>query len=175
MHSHSRVQLDEILPQVYGELREIASRALDRERTDHSYQTTELVHEAYVRLAAVNQIQWQDTDHLLRASIGVIRRVLIDYARAKKARKRNPEGVLLRTSADEVPDASSDRGLDLIELEEALEQLGAFDARKAEIVELRYFGGQEIEEIARIMGLSASTVKREWALAKAWLMRQLSK
>lgn len=173
--SPSRIQLDEILPEVYSDLRAIASRALDRERTNHSYQTTELVHEAYVRLAAVNQIDWRDPDHILRAAVGVIRRVLIDYARAKKSKKRTPDGVLHHGVESELHSPTPNEGIDILELEVALEKLKQLDLRKAEIVELKYFGGQEIDTIGRLIGVSSTTVKREWSLAKAWLLRELNR
>ncbi len=171
--SDSKVRLDEILPEVYTDLRAIASRALDRERSDHTYQTTELVHEAYVRLAAVNRIDWDNPDHLLRAAVGVIRRVLIDYARHRKALKRTPQGPAVPAENVTLADQDTKAGVDLLELEEALEKLKAIDQRKAEIVELKYFGGQDIDTIARVLGISPTTIKREWVLAKAWLTREL--
>ncbi|MCA9191787.1 MAG: sigma-70 family RNA polymerase sigma factor [Planctomycetales bacterium] len=172
--SPSRVTLDEILPQVYEDFRAIASRALKREPEGHSYQTTELVHEAYLRLAEVKLIDWLDEDHVLRAAVGVVRRVLIDYARAKKSQKRDvnkaaalaPEGILLGTTVD--ADC-----IDLIALDEALYRLRELDSRKAEIVELKFFGGQDNETTARILSVSPSTVKRDWTLARAWLSREL--
>ncbi len=174
MTSPSRIQLDQILPLVYDDLRRIASRILENERSGHSYQTTELVHETYVRLAQIQQIDWADKDRLLYAAVGVMRRVLIDYARAKKTKKREPQGVLLR-SPDECVDGAQQEtaGLDLLALDEVLEKLKDFDERKAQVVELRYFGGQQVDTIARLLGVSPATVKRDWQLAKAWLLREL--
>lgn len=171
----SRVQLDEILPAVYDDLRSIASQALKRESSDHTFQTTELVHEIYLKLAGIRELDWSDSDQLLRAAVGIVRRILIDYARAKKATKRVPDG----SAAFENPLCYHDEnGIsappDLLELEEALERLHALDPRKSEVVHLRYFGGQDVETVARLLQISPTTVKREWALAKAWLYRELS-
>jgi RNA polymerase sigma factor (TIGR02999 family) len=171
----SRFQLDQILPVVYDELRKFASRVLDDERESHSFQTTELVHETYVRLAKIDKIEWTNQDHVLRAAIGVMRRVLIDYARGRNAKKRNPEQLLLQC-----PNSGFDGAIDpppevdLIALDEALVKLAEFDPRKAEVVEMRYFGGQDILTIARLLGISPATVKRDWTLAKTWLHRELS-
>ncbi len=168
-----RVRLDEILPLVYDDLRRYASKALDRERQDHTLQTTDLVHEAFVRLANINRINWSDQDHLLRAAVGAMRRVLIDYARAKQTQKRDPgrNNLLPTGHFDGIVDPPPD--VDLLALDEAISKLHQFDARKAEIIELRFFGGQDIDSVARILGISATTVKRDWALAKAWLSREL--
>ena len=171
----SRFRLDEMLPVVYDELRKYAHRVLDDERDSHSFQTTELVHETYVRLAKINQIEWTNQDHVLRASIGVMRRVLIDYARSHNAKKRNPEQLMLRcpnSGFDESVEPPPE--IDLIALDEALKKLAEFDARKAEVVELRYFGGQDIATIARLLDISKATVKRDWTMAKSWLHRELS-
>ncbi len=173
--SPSRIRLDEVLPEVYGDLKAIASRALTQERVDHSYQTTELVHEVYLRLASIKEIDWSDPDQLLRAAVGVVRRVLIDYARARKTQKRNPGPFRVVSAANNFNDCVANvPEFDLLELEEALEKLKMFDERKAELVQLRYFGGQDIDTIARLLSVSATTIKREWALAKAWLQRELS-
>lgn len=175
MTNNSRLQLDEILPEVYNELRQFASRALRNERDSHSFQTTELVHETYVRLAGISRMEWTDEDHVLRAAIGVMRRVLIDHARKKNSKKRNPEQLKLvcpNSGFDEKVDAPPE--LELIALDEALTKLAGIDPRKAEVVELRYFGGQEVAEVARLLNLSTATVKRDWTFAKAWLLKELA-
>jgi RNA polymerase sigma factor (TIGR02999 family) len=171
----SRIRLDEILPEVYADLKSIASRALRGERADHSYQTTELVHEIYLRLSTVRAIDWSNSDHLRRAATGVVRRVLVDYARTRNARKRTPDDAwaLAATQAQQERSDPTD-GLDLLDLESALARLEALDSRKAEIVQLKYFGGQDNVTIARVLGISPTTVKREWALARAWLQRELT-
>ncbi len=173
--NRSRIRLDEILPDVYADLKSIASRALKNERADHSYQTTELVHEIYLRLSTIRAIDWSNSDHLLRAATGVVRRILIDYARAHRTLKRTPPDPSIDASEELSRHRETvETELDLLDLEEALKRLEALDPRKAEVVTLRYFGGQNNETIARVLGLSAVTVKREWAMARAWLRRELS-
>lgn len=170
----SRIRLDEILPEVYSDLKSIASRALKGERADHSYQTTELVHEIYLRLSSIRAIDWNDSDHLLRAATGVVRRVLIDYARNRNAQKRTPDdGWAISAIQSQQETQLPSEGLDLLDLEAALARLEELDSRKAEIVQLKYFGGQDNPTIARVLGISPTTVKREWALARAWLQREL--
>lgn len=170
-----RIQLDEILPEVYDDLRRFASGALVNERDSHSFQTTELVHETYVRLAGISRMQWTDKDHVLRAAIGVMRRVLIDHARAKNTKKRDPEQLKLvapNRGFNEQVDAPIE--LDLLSLDEALKKLAEIDPRKAEVVELKYFGGQNNTAVARLLGLSTATVKRDWTFARAWLLKEIS-
>lgn len=173
--NRSRIRLDEILPEVYADLKSIASRALRNERAGHSYQTTELVHEIYLRLSMIKSIDWNDHGHLLRAAAGVVRRVLIDYARSRQAIKRTPDQTPPSPEVEPPPGwIDSPEDVDLLELEEALTRLETFDARKAEIVQLRYFAGQDNESIAKVLGISPTTVKREWTLARTWLQRELS-
>lgn len=171
----SRIRLDAILPLVYEELRACASRALANERFDHTFQTTELVHETYVRLANLREINWDDDKDVLRAAVAVMRLVLIDYARARKAKKRSGGRILLSCSGETYRDPASDpQSIDLLALDTVLEKLRTIDSRKADIVELRYFGGQTIEEVAGLVGVSIATVKREWTFARAWLHRELA-
>lgn len=175
MPAFPRIQLDEFLPVVYDQLRHCASRALDSERDSHTFQTTELVHETYIRLSEIEEIEWTNKDHVLRASVCVMRRVLIDHARKKKSQKRNPQQLVLRCPNQGFNEAiDPPPELDLLALDEALTRLAEFDQRKAEVVELRYFGGQEIATIARLLNLSNATVKRDWTIARAWLLRELS-
>ena len=171
----SRIRLDAILPLVYEELRSCASRALSNERHNHTFQTTELVHETYVRLANLNEIDWDDNKDVLRAAVAVMRRVLIDYARARNAKKRDGGQILLSCSGEMYRDpASEPQPIDLLTLDVVLEKLRAIDTRKADIVELRDFGGQTIEDVAGLLGVSIATVKREWTFTRAWLHRELA-
>ena len=170
----SRFQLDAILPLVYDELRDCASRALANERADHTFQTTELVHEAFVRLANLHEINWNENKDVLRAAVGIMRRILIDHARARNALKRNGGQILLTCSEDSLPNQENNtQPIDLLALDLVLEKLHSFDPRKAEIVELRYFGGQTVAEVAELLSISTATVKREWTFTKAWLGREL--
>lgn len=171
----SRVQLDDVLPAVYDEMRNLASRMMSGERAGHSFQTTELVHEAYMRLAKLEKIDLANRQHMMRIAVGVMRRVLIDYARKHNAKKRDPNQLFLQcpvvgfeNSVEPTPQ------IDLLALDEALTSLREIDDRKAEIIELRYFGGQNIDAIADVLGVSVATVKRDWALAKAWMYRELN-
>ena len=172
--SSTRKKLDQLLPLVYEELRGCASRALQHERSNHTFQTTELVHETYVRLARLKEIDWTDKLDITRVAVAVMRRVLIDYARGRAASKRDPSNLLLAPPGmDEKQSNDMSEQIDLLALNEALEKLQEFDERKAELVELRYFGGQTIDQTAQIMNISVATVKRDWALAKAWLYREI--
>ena len=173
MVGEPRVQLDELLPLVYDDLREFASRELRGERPGHTLQTTALVHEAYVRMARLNQINWNHRDDVLRAAIGVMRRVLIDFARARNAKKRDRSRIELATPTETIADEAAEPSFDLLALDDALEKLREIDVAKAEVVELKYFGGQTNDETARILGISLATVKRHWAFSRAWLYREL--
>ncbi len=171
----SRIQLDKILPLVYEELRGCASRALSNERKDHTFQTTELVHEAYVRLAKLREIDWHDKHDVMRAAVGVMRRVLIDHARAHRAQKRNSGRVMIDCPVDRLEKkVNSPEPIDLVALDSVLEKLRELDERKAEIVELRYFGGLTIENVSEVLSISVATVKRDWAFTRAWLHRELA-
>ena len=171
----SEVQLDDVLPIVYDELRHVAARLMSNERAGHSLQTTELVHEAYMRLAKIEQFDWNNQQHILRIAVGVMRHVLIDYARKRNAKKRDPQQLfLLCPNAGFENSIEPPPSLDLLALDEALTQLRKLDERKADIVELRYFGGQSIEKTAEVLEVSVATVKRDWALAKAWMYRELN-
>ncbi|MCA9265153.1 MAG: sigma-70 family RNA polymerase sigma factor [Planctomycetales bacterium] len=164
-----RQQLDQILPDVYDDLRRLAANELNRERRGHTIQTTALVHEAYLRLVGQRHVDWQDAQAIRRAAVICMRRILVDYARQRNARKRQVEGV--RISLSGVTQASNDP--DLLALNEALDELEQLDPRQAAIVELRYFGGMTLQETADNCGISLATVKREWVTARAWLYRRL--
>jgi len=166
--------LERLTPLVYGELRRLARRHLSRERSDHTLQSTALVHEAYLRLIDQRSVQWQNRAHFFGVAAQLIRRILIDYARAKQAGKRGAGACLL--SLDEALDSpAGGRPLDIVALDDALEQLAKIDPRQSRIVELRFFAGLTVEETAEVLNVSTPTVNREWAAAKAWLFRELNR
>jgi RNA polymerase sigma factor (TIGR02999 family) len=164
--------LNQLLPLVYDELRRLADRYLHRERADHTLQATALVHEAYLRLID-QRVSWANRAHFFGVAAEMMRRILIDYARSRQAAKRGSAGIKL--SLDDVLEITDERAADLIALDEALKALAEFDAQKARIVELRFFGGLSIEETAAVLGLGTATITRQWRLAKAWLYHELSK
>lgn len=164
--------LDELLPVVYAELRRLAASYLRRERANHTLQPTALVHEAYLRLVDQTQVQWQNRAHFFGVAAQMMRRILVDHARAHDAEKRG--GEFQKLSLDENVDVSGGgRDLNLVALDEALDRLAALDPQKSKIVELRFFGGLSVEETAEVLGVSAPTVKRQWRMAKAWLYGQV--
>jgi RNA polymerase sigma-70 factor (ECF subfamily) len=158
---------------VYVELQKLASSHMRKERSDHTLSATALVHEAYIRLAKSNP-QWETRGHFFGIAANVMRQVLIDHARARHAEKRDGDWIKL-TLTSAIPEIESqvEEGLDVLQLNTALQALEAIDARQAKIVELRYFGGLSIEETADIMNLSIATIKREWSTAKLFLKRLL--
>lgn len=165
-------ELDALFPHVYDELRAMAHRHLLGERTQHTLGTTGLVHEAYLRLAALDRIRFANPSHVLGVAATAMRRILIDYAVARRADKRG--GGVDAAPLDDALVMAASRSEELIALDEALQRLGAFDARLARVVECRFFGGMSIEETAEAMGTSPATVKRDWTLARAWLNRELA-
>jgi RNA polymerase sigma-70 factor, ECF subfamily len=167
-----RPSLEALLPLVYDELRRLAAHYLRGERPGQTLQPTALVHEAYLRLLKDRPDRWQNRAHFCAIAAHSMRQILIDRARARDAQKRG--GGAPRVTFDEsLPVTAPDGQVDLIALDAALERLAALDADQARIVELRYFGGLTIEETADAMGISPATVKRHWALARAWLAREL--
>lgn len=156
---------------VYDELRRRAAAYLRRERVGHTLQPTALVHEAYLRLVEQDRVVWQGRAHFLAIAASMMRRVLMDHGRRQKAGKRGGGGT--RVTLDEAFSLVSPRGLDLLALDTALSELAAIDEQQARIVELRAFGGLEVEETAEVLGISTATVKRHWAFALAWLQRRL--
>jgi RNA polymerase sigma factor (TIGR02999 family) len=163
-----------LTPLVYSELRRLARRHLSRERSDHTLQSTALVHEAYLRLVDQRNVQWQNRAHFFGVAAQLIRRILIDHARARQAGKRGAGACLL--SLDEALDApSGGRPLDVVALDDALEQLTKIDPRQSRIVELRFFAGLTVQETAEVLNVSTPTVNREWNAAKAWLFRELNR
>jgi len=164
--------LDELLPLIYSELRKLASNYLRRERSGHTLQATALVHEAYLRLVDQNQVQWQNRAHFFGVAAQMMRRILVDHARAHDADKRG--GEFQKLSLDENLEVSGgDQDLNLVALDDALNRLAELDPQKSKIVELRFFGGLSVEETAEVLNVSAPTVKRQWRMAKAWLYGQI--
>lgn len=177
--SDPQQRLNELLPLVYDQLRDYASRALNDEPIGLTLQTTDLVHEIYLRLSQLREIRWNSDQEMMRTSIGIMRRVLVDHARTRRSLKRTAPGqrLVIGTTAGDIRDQKSEesgKALDLLELDKALERFAEMDARKAEVVQMRYFGGLSIEEVAKVMEISPATVKRDWLVAKAWLFRELN-
>jgi RNA polymerase sigma factor (TIGR02999 family) len=164
--------LEQLMPLVHSELRRLAHREMGQERPGHTLQTTALVNEAYLRLIDVNQVQWQDRAHFFAMSARLMRRILVDYARSRQSRKRG--GGTRKVSFEEALVVSPERGEDLVALDDALRGLAAVDARKSQVVELRFFGGLSAEETAEALHVSVHTIIRDWRLAKAWLLRELA-
>ena len=170
--SGDRAALDRLTPLVYAELRRIASQQMRHEKPGHTLQPTALVNEAFMRLAGGNGASWQDRAHFFAVCAQVMRRILIDHARANARDKRG--GGAVQVPLDEAATFIQSQPVDLIALNDALRSLEQVDAQKARIVELRYFAGLGIEETAGVLRVSAMTVRREWTRAKAWLYRELA-
>jgi len=164
--------LDELVPLLYDDLRRLAAAHMRREPAGHSLQPTALVHETYVRLVEQRQAEWVSRAHFFGAAAGVMRRILVDLARARRADKRG--GQLTRVTLAEDVAAGGPTEIDVLALHESLERMATFSPRQARIVELRYFGGLTIEETAAVLDISDATVVREWTIAKAWLRSALS-
>jgi RNA polymerase sigma factor (TIGR02999 family) len=166
-----RAALDELLPLVYRELRQIAARHLAQERPGHTLQATALVHEVYLRLIDQHSVDWRNRAHFFGIAAEMMRRVLVNHAVSRRAQKRGAGETLL--SLDEVVSFPNRQDVDLILLDEALTRLAELDPLQARIVEMRFFAGLKVEEVAAVLGVSDSEVKREWRSAKAWLTTQL--
>ena len=164
--------LDRLLPLVYADLRKMARRCLQGERRDHTMQTTGLVHEAYLRLVQSNRVQWRDRAHFFALTAQLMRRVLVDEARKRAVNKRG--GGMTRVALDDVLVAVAEPSVDVLTLDEALNGLAEVSPRKAQVVEMRFFGGLTIEETAAVLDVSTDIVKREWRTAKLWLARALT-
>ena len=164
-----RAALEKLMPVVYEELRRLAAAHLRSERSDHTLQPTALVHEAYLRLADQRSVEWANRAHFFSIAARIMRRILVDHARRRRALKRDGGG--LRLTLAEA--STEDRGPELLALDTALTSLEALDPRQARIVELRFFGGLSVEETAEAAGISTATVKREWRTARAWLRREI--
>jgi len=168
----NRAAVDELTPLVYQELKRLARLQLRRERLGHTLQVTALVHEAYLKLVDQRAVTWQNRAHFFGVAAQVMRRILLDYAKTRDRSKRG--GGAQKISLDDALAISDDRASELVEIEDALTRLEVFDPRQAKIVELRFYGGLTVEETAEALGVSAPTIKREWAMARAWLHRELS-
>ena len=164
--------LDELIPLVYDELRRQAARYLRRERAGHTLQTTALIHEAYLRLVGQKDVRFQNRAHFFGVAARLMRQILVDHARTRRRAKRG--GSEVRVSLTQANAVAKGRDIDLIVLDEALNRLAEIDLQQSKIVELRFFGGLNVEETAAIVGVSPATVKRDWSIARAWLRRELS-
>ena len=163
--------LDEMTPVLYDELRKMARRLLSAERSDHTLQPTALVHEAYLRLVNQRAVDWRNRAHFLGVAATMMRRILINHAKANQAAKR--EGYAAAISLEDALGVFTNPQVDLLDLDHTLDKLSELDPQQGKVVELRYFGGLSIEETAEVMGISASTVKREWGTARLWLLQQM--
>jgi RNA polymerase sigma factor (TIGR02999 family) len=163
---------ERVVPLVYNELRRIAKQVLSRQGPDNTLQSTALVHEAYLRLVGHNEVQWQSRVHFFAVASQLMRRILIDHVRMRRAKKRGGESITLVLEEDLV--LAAEREVDLVALDDALNQLAQLDERQCRLVELRFFGGLTIEETSKAMDISPATVKREWATARLWLLQEMS-
>jgi RNA polymerase sigma-70 factor (ECF subfamily) len=163
--------LVELTPLVYEELRRLAHHFMEGQRSDHTLQTTALVDEAYLRLADQTKPRWQNRAHFFAVAARAMRQILVNYAKSSRAQKRG--GGALKVELDEAAIVSPEQSQAIVDLHEALERLGALDSRKARVVELKYFGGLNHDEIAEVMKISSVTVRRDWVFAKAWLYTEL--
>ncbi|MEW6125675.1 MAG: sigma-70 family RNA polymerase sigma factor [Acidobacteriota bacterium] len=170
----NRQALDAILPLVYAELRRIAIGRLRLERPGHTLQPTALVHEAYLRLIEQDRVDWKNRAQFFGIAAEMMRRILINHAVAKQAEKRGGDAVKVSLSVVDYV-FHNQQDIDVLALDEAMKKLAVFDPRKSRIVELKFFGGLSIEEIAEVLEISHATVEREWAMARAWLYREITK
>jgi RNA polymerase sigma factor (TIGR02999 family) len=164
--------LERLIPLVYDELRRVARAHLRREPADRTLQTTALVHEAYLRLVNLKELTLHDRTHFFAVAARLMRQILVDHARRKRAGKRG--GGVAAVSLADAPLGADRASVDLLALDEALDKLRVFDARQCEVVELRFFAGLTVEEVAEALAISRATAEREWAMAKAWLYDRLS-
>ena len=164
---------EQLFADVYNELRALAARYLHRERKSHTLQPTALVHEAYLKLVGHTRIDWQGRAHFLAFAAQAMRQILVDHARRHRAEKRG--GDRHRIALDDNLVVESNRDVDLLALEDALTKLTKLDPRQAQMIELRFFGGLSIAEVAKVMGTSKRSVEREWTMVRAWLRRELSR
>jgi RNA polymerase sigma factor (TIGR02999 family) len=166
-----QLALNRLTPVVYEELHRMAKHYMARERDGHTLQTTALINEVYLRLVKVKEVEWQDRAHFFAVSAQMMRRILTDFARSHGYQKRGAGA--RHVPLDEALSISAEPAIDLVALEDALTQLGATDARKSKVVELRFFGGMTVDETAEVLQISPETVMRDWSLARAWLLREL--
>jgi RNA polymerase sigma factor (TIGR02999 family) len=166
------VALEHLMPLVYGELRQIARRYMRRQHSGHTFQTTELIHEAFLKIAKQDEQNWHNRAHFFGVAAQAMRHILVDYARSKQSQKRG--GDLERITLAENIAVSANQSKKIVALDEALNNLAALDQRKSRVVELKYFGGLTTEEIAEVLKMSPETVKRDWRFARNWLLRELA-
>lgn len=167
-----QVALEHLMPLVYGELRKMAGRYMRQQSVGHTFQTTDLIHEAYIKLAKQNDPEWQNRAHFFAVASTVMRHILVDYARSKQSQKRGgwQEKVTLSDDCAVLPSQAAE----IVALDDALKALAELDERKSRIVELKYFAGITNDEIAEVLNVSTETVKRDWRFARTWLLRELS-
>jgi RNA polymerase sigma factor (TIGR02999 family) len=168
----NQAAFEELIPLVYDELRRLAHRQLQGERTNHTLQTAELVHETYLRLVDSSRVQWQNRAHFLAVAAQSMRRILVDAARSRQSLKRGGEQT--RIALDAELTIAGAPNVDVVALDDALESLSRTDQRRSRVVELRFFGGLTVEETAAVLDVSPETVMRDWKVAKAWLFKQLN-
>ena len=171
--SGDRDALQSLMPLVYDEMRRLAHRYLRRERPGHTLQSTALVHEAFVRLTGNAPPQWEDRAHFFGIAAHLMRQILVEYARSRNADKRG--GAMVKLAIDSVNEPSIKPDLDIVALDDALNDLARIDPQQSRVVELRFFSGLSIEDTAEVMGISESTVKRDWNTARVWLYRELDR
>jgi RNA polymerase sigma factor (TIGR02999 family) len=160
-----------LTPKVYDELRRMAAKYMRNENAGHTLQATALVHEVFLRLVEVDNVQWQDRAHFFAISASMMRRILVDHARAKSTSKRG--GAVIRVSLEEDPQAPG-RDRELVAIDDALNALAEIDPRKAKVVELRFFGGLSVEETAEVLKISPESIARDWKMARAWLLAEIT-
>jgi len=161
------------MPLVYSELRRIANHYLQGERSDHTLQSTALVHEAYVRMTEQDLPQWQNRAHFFAVAAQLMRQILVDHARSHRASKRG--GNVYKLALEDAEDHAKVFDVDIVALDDALKSLATMDEQQSRVVELKFFGGLSVEDTAEVLGISASTVKRDWTTARAWLYRELNR
>jgi RNA polymerase sigma-70 factor, ECF subfamily len=164
--------LEQLMPLVYEELRQMARGYMRRQAAGHTFQTTELIHEAYLKLARHEDQNWQNRAHFFGVAAQAMRHILVDYARSKQSQKRG--GWQEKITLADNPAPAENKAKEIVALDDALNTLAALDERKARVVELKYFGGLTTEEIAEVLKLSTDTVKRDWKFARNWLLRELA-
>ena len=167
--------LEQLMPLVYGELRRLASAYLRHERSNHTLQSTALVHEAFMRLVGQHSVEWRNRAHFFAIAAQMMRRILVDYARAQRREKRGSGAVKLELDAALAEGIDSGQDVDILALNSALDELSRLDSRQERVVELRFFAGLSIEETAEVMNLSPASIKREWNTARAWLFREMTR
>ena len=170
-----REALDELLPLVYDELHKQARRYLRKERQDHTLQTTALIHEAYLKLIDQRSVAWENRTHFFAIAAQMMRRILVDHARTRHREKRGGDDAVKLPLEEAMLIVVDEKDVDLLALDEALNGLEAVDEQQARVVELRYFSGLSLEETAEALKISRATVARDWAMAKAWLHRELTR